>query len=224
MTTLRIAVLNQKGGVGKSTVAQNLAAAAHLQGRRTLMLDLDKQGTTFDWYAARKPDSKLRGLDVRKADRTWSLPQFAELATGRDVVVCDGPARLSDVSTAAAVAADIVIVPMRVGMAEWWAATETTAMLDAADNLRRVLGQEPVRRLFLLNDAFKQVNDTNYAIAALTESVELVPVILYHRVAYSRSLGAGESVLTTEPEGAAAKEVRALFEHLLSLGKELARA
>lgn len=224
MTTLRIAVLNQKGGVGKSTVAQNLAAAAHLGGRRTLVLDLDRQGTTFDWYAARVPDSKLRGLDVRKADRVWSLPQFEEMVAGFDVVVCDGPARLSDVSTAAAVAADVVLVPMRVGMAEWWAATETTAMLDAADNLRKVLGREPVRRLFLLNDAFKQVSDTARAIEALTETVELLPVVLHHRIAFSRSLGLGESVLTTEPDGAAANETRALYAHLLSVHEGMLHA
>jgi chromosome partitioning protein len=46
-----VAVVNQKGGVGKSMVAQNLASAAHLHGRRTLLLDLDSQGTSFDWYA-----------------------------------------------------------------------------------------------------------------------------------------------------------------------------
>ncbi len=189
-----------------------------------MVLDLDRQGTTFDWYAARTPDSKLRGLDVRKADKVWSLPQFEDMTRGREIVICDGPARLSDVSTAAAVAADVVLIPMRAGMAEWWACAETTAMLDAADKLRTVIGREPVRRLFLLNDAFKQVSDTARAIEALTESVELLPIVLYHRIAYSRSLGLGESVLTTEPDGAAAKEVSALFNHLTQAGTEAAHA
>ncbi len=55
-----IAVLNQKGGVGKSTLSTNLAAAAHLAGRRTLVLDLDRQGSAFDWYSARAEGSPLK--------------------------------------------------------------------------------------------------------------------------------------------------------------------
>jgi chromosome partitioning protein len=221
---LKIAVLNQKGGVGKSTVAQNLAAAAHLAGRKTLVLDLDSQGTTFDWYATRAQQSKLRGLDVRKADKVWSLPQFDEMTAGHDVVICDGPARLSDVCTAAAVASDLVLVPMKVGKAEWWAAAETGTMLDVADNLRRAIGRAPVRRLFVLNDAFKQVKDTVRLIEALDASASLLPVVLHHRVAYMRALGDGESVLTTEPEGEAAREVRALFHSIMSIGQETPHA
>src|SRR5438128_234885 len=110
-----VAVLNQKGGVGKSTVAQNIAAAAHLAGRRALMLDLDRQGTTFDWFARREANSQLRGLAVHRADRALSLPKFHELTADHDFIVCDGPARLSDVSTSAAVAADVVHMPIRVG-------------------------------------------------------------------------------------------------------------
>lgn len=222
--TISIAVLNQKGGVGKSTIAQNLAAAAHVAGRRTLLLDLDRQGTSFDWYAARSGESRLRGLDVRKADKVWSLPQFADLAAGQDVVVCDGPARLSDVSTAAAVASDIVLVPMRASMAEWWAASETIAMLEAADNLRRVLGREPVRRLFVLNGAVKQLNDTTRAIEALREHVELAPIVLHQRVVYARALGLGEAVVTTEPDGPAATEVRDLLDYLMKFTQETHRA
>jgi chromosome partitioning protein len=44
---------NQKGGKGKTTIGVNIAAAAHLSGRRTLVLDLDRQGSALDWYSAR---------------------------------------------------------------------------------------------------------------------------------------------------------------------------
>jgi chromosome partitioning protein len=61
---LTIAVICQKGGVGKSTLASNLAAAAHLSGLRTVILDPDPQGSLFDWKAARPTGSRLAGLDV----------------------------------------------------------------------------------------------------------------------------------------------------------------
>lgn len=74
---LTISVLNQKGGAGKTTLATNLAAAAHLAGRRTTLLDLDRQGSAFDWYSARKDGSKLDGLSVARADKALTCPSFA---------------------------------------------------------------------------------------------------------------------------------------------------
>lgn len=50
---MRIAVLQQKGGSGKTTLATNLAAAAHLDGLRTLLIDMDRQGSALDWASAR---------------------------------------------------------------------------------------------------------------------------------------------------------------------------
>lgn len=224
-TTHTIAVLNQKGGVGKSTISQNIAAAAHLAGRKTLILDLDRQGTTFNWFAARATDSKLCGLAVHKADKVWSLPKFRELTNGFAFVVCDGPARLSDVSTAAAVAADIVLIPTRVGMGEWWACSENTEMLDMADGYRAQLGRPPARRVYLLNEIFPNVSETQRMIDALAGSVELLPLGVQHRVVYARGLGTGESVLTLEPKGKAAAEVRALYEWIVNAkGQGNARA
>ena len=64
-----ISVILPKGGVGKTTLALNVAAAAHLAGKNTLLVDLDQQGSALDWYAARanRPDSKLAGLSTVKS-------------------------------------------------------------------------------------------------------------------------------------------------------------
>lgn len=74
---LTVALLQQKGGSGKTTLAVNLAAAAHLEGRRTLVVDMDRQASAFDWSAARQDRSALDGLAVVKADRAMALPRFA---------------------------------------------------------------------------------------------------------------------------------------------------
>lgn len=211
--SVMIAVLNQKGGVGKSTLATNLAAASHLAGRSTLLIDLDRQATAFDWYAARAEGSQLAGLDVRKADKIWTLRQFRDLAKDHEVILCDGPARLNEIGQAAAIAADIVLIPMKPGRAEWWAAAETQEMLDAADRIRSAVEMTPVRRVFVLNDAFKNLPETRGLVEALAGAEVLTP-ILHHRVAYQRALGEGESVLTTEPGSEAASEVRALYKSL----------
>jgi chromosome partitioning protein len=216
-----IAVLNQKGGVGKSTLSTNLAAAAHVAGKRTLILDLDRQGSAFDWYNARAEGSRLEGLNVARADRALSLPKFRQLSDGYDIIICDGPPRLGEITRAAAVAADVVLIPLRPGGFDWWAASETLTTLDDADATRAELGRPTVRRVFVLNGAAPNTKIAQQALDALGGVGELAPVVIHNRVAFADVALSGESVITTQPEGPAAKEIIRLF---AALTKEPTRA
>lgn len=223
---MTISVVNRKGGVGKTTLATNLAAVAHVRGRRTLVLDLDRQGSAFDWYSAREAKSRLDGLGVARADKALSLPKFRELSHGYDLVVCDGPPRLSDVTRAAAVAADVTLVPIRAGAFDWWASAETLELLDAADAIRVELKLRPSRRVFVLNGARAGTKTTRDAMAAIAGVGELASVVVHNRVAYAEAALLGESVGTlslarqsTRPSPqdgavAAAAEMESLFDAL----------
>jgi cellulose biosynthesis protein BcsQ len=150
---LTVAVLQQKGGSGKTTLAVNLAAAAHLEGRRTLVVDMDRQASAFDWSAARQDGSALEGLAVVKADKAIALPRFREITRGYDYVFLDGPPRLGDVTQSAAVAADVAVLPIQPGPFDFWAVAETLESLDHADQIREQLGRPPIRRVFVVNRA-----------------------------------------------------------------------
>jgi len=217
-----IAVLNQKGGVGKSMVCQNLAAAAHLAGQRTLLLDLDAQGTSWDWFAQRQPQSRLRGLVVQKVDRVLTQALYVDLTKGFDVVIFDGPPALGKVTQAAAVAADVVLIPLRAGPAEWWAASTTVETLDHADSIREQLGRPPVRRLWMLNELDARVKEAQFIEQALLDAkLELLPVRWASRVAYNRARGVGEATVSADPDSAAAHEVTALYEAVFALREQL---
>lgn len=208
-----IAVLNQKGGVGKSTIAQNLAAAAHLAGKRVLVIDLDKQGTSLDWFVARKEDSKLAGLRVMKADssRTFSAVKIREASQGFNFVLLDGSPRLSEVARAAAVAADLVLLPIQAATADLWAAQETSEMLTEADGMREEIGKKPVRRLFVINRAKTNAVAAREAPERLAALGKVSDVVVHDRIVFSYAMALGESVLTTEPDGASAEEIRKLY-------------
>jgi chromosome partitioning protein len=208
---LTIAVLNQKGGVGKSTLSTNLAAAAHLAGRRVLVVDLDSQGSAFDWYAARREGSKLEGLAVVKADRALSLTRFREIAGSYDVVVLDGPPKLGDMTRSAAVAADIALIPVQPGPFDLWSAGETTKLLDAADEMRGDLKRRKVRRLFVLNRAHPTAGISKNAVSAVEGAGDVAATVIHQRVAFAEAASIGESVLTTQPTSPAADEIRRLF-------------
>jgi chromosome partitioning protein len=207
---LTISVVNQKGGCGKTTLATSLASAAHLAGARTLLVDMDRQGSALDWSAARAEGSKLAGLAVVKADKAMPLPRLREIARGYDVVVLDGPPRLGDVTRAACVACDCAIIPIRPGPFDFWAASETLGLLDEADTIRTELGRPAVRRLFVVNSAAAGTVLARQTPGALAEHGELAGVV-HARIAFPEAAARGETVLTTEPGGAAAFEIGRVF-------------
>lgn len=207
---LTISVVNQKGGCGKTTIATSLASAAHLAGKRTLIVDMDRQGSALDWSAARAEGSQLAGLAVVKADKAMPLARLREIAKGYDVVVLDGPPRLGEVTRAACVACDVAVIPVRPGPFDLWAASETLELLDEADGIRAELNRPPARRLFVVNMAAVGTVLARQAPEALEAHGKLAGVV-HSRIAFAEASAVGETVLTTEPEGPAAYEIAKVF-------------
>ena len=105
-----IAIVNQKGGSGKSTIAECLAVAAEQDGKATAVLDLDPQGTVYAWSKRREEANPVvRSVTAANYKDEWE--ELKEL--GADWVIIDTPARLQDVVLNAADLADLVIVPAK---------------------------------------------------------------------------------------------------------------
>lgn len=211
---LTVALVNQKGGVGKTTLAYHLAAAAHLDRKRTLVLDLDSQGSALDWFAARTEKSPLYGMAVAKVDVPLTRAAFMQLTEGFDVVILDAPARLGNMTRAAAVAADVVVIPLQPSPLDLWACSDTIETLDSADEIREQLGDSPVRRLAVLNRAQANTKIARSACAAV-DFAELLGVTVHQRVAFAVAATTGETVLTTDPRSAAAAEIWDLYGAIL---------
>jgi len=211
---LTVAVLQQKGGSGKTTLAINLAAAAHLDGDRALVVDMDRQASAFDWSAARQDGSPLDGLAVVKADRAIALPRFKEIARGYDYVFLDGPPRLGDVTQSAAVAADVAVMPIQPGPFDFWAVAETLESLDQADQVREQLGRPPIRRVFVLNRASTNTRLAREAEAELRKAGGELAGVVHQRIAFPDAASRGESVLTSPATSLAADDIRRLWRRL----------
>lgn len=104
-----IAVLNQKGGSGKTTIATHLARALQLNGADVLLVDSDPQGSARDWSAARE-DQPLTvvGIDRPTIDR-----DIKNLALKVDFVIIDGAPQAADLAVSAIKAADLVLIPVQ---------------------------------------------------------------------------------------------------------------
>lgn len=129
-----IAVLNQKGGVGKSTTAVHLARWLQLQGQTVHLADMDPQQTGSFWLQA--ADQFRIPCSVIPADADAALEQLPELAAACDALVVDGPAGLSDATRAVMLLADLVLTPVQPAGAD---------LRSAADVLRLVLQARRIR-------------------------------------------------------------------------------
>lgn len=208
---MKISIQNQKGGVGKTTLAIHISHALALKGARVLLVDADPQGSARDWAAARsdKPPFSVIGLDRPTLHR--DLPP---LAKDYDHVVIDGPPRVSELARSAIIASDLVVVPIQPSPYDVWAADEVIKLIREASVFKENLKSVFVINRRIVNTAIgRDVGD------ALAEY--LIPVlktVISQRVSFAESAAAGGTVLDTDPNGAAAKEILALTEEILSLG------
>ncbi|WP_270938545.1 ParA family partition ATPase [Falsiroseomonas oryzae] len=204
-----VAVAQRKGGVGKSTLAANLAAAFAGLGERVALLDTDPQKTLSHWHAARgKAGSRASVLDF-EAPAGWRVPATCDkLRRSHDIVLLDTPPHDDTDARIAIRAADLVLVPLQPSPADLWA---TGATLDLAKAEKR-----PVA--VALNRVPAQGKLAGEVAEALREKgLRLIDAPIGNRSGFATAFAAGLGVTEAAPRSLAADEVRALALALRSL-------
>src|ERR1700727_2375609 len=119
-----VALLNQKGGVGKTTLALHLAGEWARQGRRIILIDADPQGSALDWSEQRAKERLPRLFGVVGLARDTLHREAPELARDARHVVIDGPPRITGLMRLALLAADLVLIPAQPSPCDGWASGE----------------------------------------------------------------------------------------------------
>jgi chromosome partitioning protein len=215
-----VALVGQKGGVGKSTTAVCIASEALARGQSVLLVDADPQGTARTWGEVATEAGLPSPTVVAMGATMHRREQLPRVRAGFDLVVIDCPPRAGDVQRSALMVADVAILPCGPSAADAWALASSIELVNEARSLR-----EDLFAVVLITR--KQVNTTlgKSAREILTESgLPLLETELGYRVAFQEALAAGLGVTTYAPSDVASDEVRALVDELMSLGRRRTHA
>jgi chromosome partitioning protein len=207
-----IGVLNQKGGVGKTTLSVSIAASLARSGARVLLIDADPQGSALDWSAAREGAPLFSVVGLPRASVHKEIGQVGQ---GYDHIIIDGPPRVTDLARSAIMASDVVLIPVQPSPYDIWAADEVVKLVQEA-----TVYKEKLKSVFVVNRKISNTaigRDVGDALAAYP--VPVLAATVTQRVIYAEAAAQGKAVFEIDAEGPAAAEIDALVSELMEYAK-----
>ena len=201
-----IAVVGRKGGVGKSTIAGNLAGEFASMGRSVAVLDADPQHSLAIW--AKQGDGMLSRCVQKVADGTATLRTRARTAEkDADIVLIDTPPGTPETTYQAALAADLVLLPCGPSPLDLFALKEALSLSLKARAERR--SKKP-RIRFVPSKVLMSTNLGRGLASSLKDMGKKVLPAIRQRVAVAEAVAGGLTVSEYAPQSPAHEEFRAL--------------
>lgn len=202
-----IAVLNQKGGAGKTTLSTNLARALQLGGDKVLLVDSDPQGSARDWNAAGNGEL----LPVIGMDRPTLAKDIQAIRDNQDWIIIDGAPQIAELAVAAIKCADLILIPVQPSPYDVWACED---LVDIIKTRQEVANGKP-KAAFVISRVIKNTQ-LSKEIGEALEGYGL-PVFKHftsQRVIFPKTAATGSTVMDADESGEAAAEIRAIAQEL----------
>jgi chromosome partitioning protein len=203
-----ISVVNQKGGVGKTTTAINLAANLARKNCKLVFIDTDPQGSAVRWHTI----ENNQAFPIKHHPRPIYHQDLNELGWDYDHVVIDAPPAIADITQSILAITDLAVIPLSPSPVDMWSCDNTLEMVNQEKNQNthlqsRLLVCRKIPGTKLGREAKETMGVFNTGIFA-TE--------ICQRVAYIEAMNAGVSVMQYAPHSKAAMEVDDLSEEIIA--------
>jgi chromosome partitioning protein len=207
-----VALIAQKGGTGKTTLAVSLAVAAGQVGMTSIIVDLDPQATACNWKDRRKGDGPVV-IDAQPARLAAALAKAAE--NGVDFAVIDTPARNEQSALAAAKVADLVLIPCRPQAYD----------LETIPNTKEILALAGNKPAIAILNAVPAIGDRHEQARELLNrlQVPVCPYTLGHRAVFGDAGAVGQAAQEYDPRGKGAAEILQVYKYVLSTLVQLSK-
>lgn len=199
-----IVLANQKGGVGKTTLAGHLAVEAERLGHGPVALvDTDPQGSLAAWWNERAATTPL--FAQAQVDQ---LPLHLEQldSSGIRLVIVDTPPAITGSIQKVITAADLIIVPTRPSPHDLRAVGATVQLVEKAGK----------RMIFVVNSATVRARLTGEAAIALSQHGTVAPSIIHHRVDFATAMIDGRTVGELDSASTSAREISDLWQYVMT--------
>ena len=196
-----VALISQKGGVSKTTLAVSLAVAAHQDGKAACVFDIDEQASAASWGDRR--DTDPTAIDAQAPRLPKALDKARQ--AGIELAFIDTPAGAGQAASIATENADLILVPARPSYADLECLPQTKRLVDLAGKpaLALITNTAPTGQRGI--EAKQAAEGMGFAVAE---------TFLSKRVAHQDALGRGEGVTEYEPHGRAAQDILGLYREI----------